>query len=76
MTSPTTTSRRDFLIASGATLALSTLPADAAQTSDAKAEAALADMAEQMLADYPESATSLGIDKDARAVVVDWPEDF
>ncbi len=67
MTSPTTTSRRDFLIASGATLALSTLPADAAQTSDAKAEAALADMAEQMLADYPESATSLGIDKDARA---------
>ncbi|MGV3770412.1 MAG: DUF885 domain-containing protein [Sphingobium phenoxybenzoativorans] len=62
-----TTSRRDFLIASGATLALSTFPANAAQSSDAKAEATLADMAEQMLADYPESATSLGIDKDARA---------
>ncbi|HEX7781756.1 MAG TPA: DUF885 family protein [Sphingobium sp.] len=69
MTSPTITSRRDFLIASGTTLALSTLPANAAQTSDAKAEAALADMAEQMLADYPESATSLGIDKDARAAL-------
>ncbi|QUT08163.1 DUF885 domain-containing protein [Sphingobium phenoxybenzoativorans] len=62
-----TTSRRDFLIASGATLALSTFPANAAQSSDAKAEATLSDMAEQMLADYPESATSLGIDKDARA---------
>ncbi len=67
MPSPITTSRRDFLIASGATLALSTFPANAAQSSDAKAEATLSDMAEQMLADYPESATSLGIDKDARA---------
>ncbi|MGK2910530.1 MAG: DUF885 domain-containing protein [Sphingobium sp.] len=61
------TTRRDFLIGSAAAAAITSAPLRAATGADAKAEAMLADMAEQMLVDYPESATSLGIDKDSRA---------
>ncbi len=69
-----TTTRRDFLIASGATLALSaqslsTLPLHAADTPDARAEARLADIAESMLADAPETASGLGLDQGARAAL-------
>jgi uncharacterized protein (DUF885 family) len=62
-----TTTRRDFVIASGLTLAASRIPAQAAaQTSDAAVERLLAEIAEELLVDYPESAASLGIDTDAR----------
>ncbi len=65
-----TLTRRDMLAAGSSAAALVALPARAAtQGSDAKAEALLADMAEQMLADAPETASSLGIDKDARAAL-------
>jgi len=64
-----TTSRRDFVIASGAALAASQVPALAGNsTADtAGAEHMLADIAEELLLDYPESATMLGIDTGARA---------
>ncbi|CAN5292501.1 DUF885 family protein [soil metagenome] len=65
-----TTSRRDFLIGTGSTVALSALPAQAATGgADAAAEATLAAIAEEMLADYPENATGLGIDSGARAAL-------
>ena len=54
-----------------ATLAASQLPAGAAGPSnaDAAAESLLAQIAEEMLVDYPESATSLGIDSGERAAL-------
>src|SRR6187402_1293894 len=63
------TTRRDFMINSTVALAASQLPAGAAATSenDAAAERLLAEIAEELLADYPESATMLGIDNAARA---------
>ena len=62
-----TTTRRDFVIASGLTLAASQIPVKAADsTGDPAAERLLAEFAEELLADYPESAASLGIDKDER----------
>ena len=63
------TTRRDFMINSTVALAASQLPAGAAATSeyDAVAERLLAEIAEELLADYPESATMLGIDNAARA---------
>jgi uncharacterized protein (DUF885 family) len=62
-----TTTRRDFVIASGLTLAASQIPVKAADsTGDPEAGRLLAEIAEELLADYPESAASLGIDKDQR----------
>lgn len=58
--------RRALLQAGAATLALQALPADA-QTADAAADRLLARITEQLLNDYPESATSAGVDKDGRA---------
>jgi len=65
------TTRRDFMITSTAALAASQLPARAAgaSESDASAERLLADIAEELLADYPESATMLGIDNGDRAAL-------
>ena len=60
-------SRRTLIASSGASLALAALPARAAASADANAQALLADTAEEMLADHPENATYLGIDKGARA---------
>ena len=72
-----TTTRRDLLAAGASALALSALPAralaatgtatGAATEADARAEALLAQMAEAMLADAPETASGLGIDTGARA---------
>ncbi|RYD47857.1 MAG: DUF885 domain-containing protein, partial [Sphingomonadales bacterium] len=62
--------RRDVLLGTAATLALGALPASArafAPGADAQAEKLLAGVAETLLKDYPESATTLGIDKDKRA---------
>jgi uncharacterized protein (DUF885 family) len=61
--------RRSFLMGGGAGLALAALPARAATTADAQAEAVLAACAEEMLADAPESASSLGLDKDGRTAL-------
>ncbi len=60
-------SRRTLLQASAAALALQALPASAASPADAAAERLLARTAERLLADYPESASSAGIDTGARA---------
>lgn len=66
-----TASRRDFLVGTGAALALANLPATARANSqsgaDKAAEALLAELAEEIMVDYPESATGLGIDSGPRA---------
>ena len=63
------TNRRDLLIGAGATALLSSLPARAlaAPGEEAKAQAMIDKIAEQLLRDGPEGATGLGIDKDKRA---------
>jgi len=65
------TTRRDFVITSGAALAASKLPRANAATADADAavERLLAGIAEELLVDYPESATMLGIDSGMRAAL-------
>jgi uncharacterized protein (DUF885 family) len=57
--------RRALLQGSAAALALHALPAEA-QTQDASTRL-LERITEQLLSDYPESATSAGVDKDGRA---------
>jgi uncharacterized protein (DUF885 family) len=64
-----TTNRRDFMVGTGAALALANLPARAAGDGDAAAEKLLAETAEEIMVDYPETATSLGIDKDKRVAL-------
>jgi uncharacterized protein (DUF885 family) len=61
-----TTTRRDFVIGTGVSIAASQLGA-AATSADASAEKLLAEFTEELMVDYPESATMLGIDADARA---------
>ncbi len=62
--------RRKFLITSSAALAASQLPARAATSQhDRGAESLLAEFAEELLVDYPESATMLGIDVGERAAL-------
>lgn len=60
------TTRRELLAAGASAAALSTIPARAAESPDAAAQALLADMAEAMLADAPETASGLGLDTGAR----------
>ncbi|MES2989703.1 MAG: DUF885 domain-containing protein [Pseudomonadota bacterium] len=57
--------RRDILLGTGASLALTALPASARMLAgaDAQAESLLSGIADTLLKDYPESATTLGIDK-------------
>jgi uncharacterized protein (DUF885 family) len=65
--------RRQFLESAGAVAAIGVLPGCAtavrprAATGDADVQRLLAEVAEQLLAEYPENASSLGIDKDARS---------
>ncbi len=61
-----TTNRRDFIVGTGAAIALANLPVRAAGNADAAAEQLLAGFAEELLVDYPETSSSLGIDKDKR----------
>lgn len=62
------TSRRQLLLGTGATLAATALPAQAfAPATEEQAQALIDRTAETLLALSPESATSLGIDKDKRA---------
>ncbi|MDY6947864.1 MAG: DUF885 family protein, partial [Pseudomonadota bacterium] len=65
-----TASRRDFIVGTGAAIALANLPAGAQGSqgaADKSTEALLAELAEELMVDYPESATGLGIDSGARA---------
>src|SRR4029450_7968857 len=62
-----TTNRRDFIVGTGAAIALANLPARAAGDANAAAEKLLTEIGEELLADYPETATSLGIDNGNRA---------
>lgn len=64
-----TTSRRDFIVGTGAALAAAHLPALAAGDPDADVQKLLADFAEELLVDYPESATALGIDNGSRTAL-------
>jgi uncharacterized protein (DUF885 family) len=61
--------RRDVLALSAATLALgaSGKAFAAAAPGDAAAEALLAQVAEDLMREYPENASALGLDKGARA---------
>lgn len=70
-----TTNRRQFIAAGSATMLASGIPAvaaagaPAATAADAAAARLLAQMGEDLLADYPENATGLGVDKGARAAL-------
>jgi uncharacterized protein (DUF885 family) len=64
-----TASRREFIAGTGAAIALANLPARAFGAAGADIEALLAQFAEEMMVDYPESATGLGIDTGARAAL-------
>ncbi|HEX6375263.1 MAG TPA: DUF885 family protein [Allosphingosinicella sp.] len=62
--------RRHFLGSAGAVAVLPLLPGCASKSARGalpSVEAMLSGMAEQLLAEYPENATTLGLDKDARA---------
>lgn len=59
--------RRHFIAGAGGLAATQLLPASALAKSTDGAEAILSGMAEELLAEFPENATALGIDKDARA---------
>ena len=63
------TTRRQMLTAGASAIGLSALPARAAEGPDAAAQALLADMAEAMLADAPETASGLGLDTGARSAL-------
>ena len=63
-----TTTRREFVIGTGATLSAASLGAEAAVANhDKSVEKLLAGFAEELLVEYPESSTLLGIDNGARA---------
>jgi uncharacterized protein (DUF885 family) len=64
-----TASRRDFIVGTGAAIALSHLPGSARADGDKDVAALLAQFAEELLVDYPESATGLGIDTGPRAAL-------
>lgn len=62
--------RRDVLALGAATLALGTTgKALAAASGDAAAEALLSQVAEDLMREYPENASALGLDKDKRAAL-------
>lgn len=64
------TSRREFIAGTGAALAAATLPGCTTATNrDAEVERLLAEFAEELMIDYPESATSLGLDRERRAAL-------
>jgi uncharacterized protein (DUF885 family) len=63
------TTRRDFIVGTGAALAVANLPVRADSAADSAAEKVLAEFAEEMMVDYPESATALGVDTGARAAL-------
>ena len=63
------TTRREFVIGTGAALAAANLTTNAATNKDAVTEKLLAELAEELMVDYPESAALLGIDNGPRAAL-------
>jgi uncharacterized protein (DUF885 family) len=65
------TSRRDFVIGSTAALATTQMStaSDSPKPPAAAAEKLLADIAEELMVDYPENATALGVDTGERAAL-------
>src|SRR5688572_6787895 len=63
------TSRREFIAGAGAACILVNLPVCARENADAEVQALLAEFAEELMVEYPESATSLGIDNKHRAAL-------
>jgi uncharacterized protein (DUF885 family) len=64
------TNRREFIVSASATIAAVNLPAGAADADhDSAVQTLLSELTEELLVDYPESATSLGIDNAARAAL-------
>ena len=60
--------RREFIAGTGALIAaFSNISACARRSEAVDGRALLAEIAEELLADYPENATTFGIDRDARA---------
>ena len=66
-----TTTRRDFIVGAGAALAAANLPgcSSSASNGDAAARKLMDAIAEELMLDYPENATGLGIDTAARAAL-------
>jgi uncharacterized protein (DUF885 family) len=64
------TTRRDFIVGTGCSVLAANLPASAAEVSqDTQIASELQAMAEELLADYPETATALGVDNGVRAAL-------
>jgi uncharacterized protein (DUF885 family) len=63
------TTRRDFMVGASAAIAAANLPACTRDPAKADVQPSLAEVAEELLVDYPESATGLGIDRDTRAAL-------
>jgi uncharacterized protein (DUF885 family) len=61
------TTRRDFIVSTGVALATAGLPPRSATA--AATDKTLTEFAEELLVDYPESATALGIDNGPRAAL-------
>jgi uncharacterized protein (DUF885 family) len=61
--------RRELLVGAGALALTSALPAWAGQETADATQALLAGIAEDLLADYPENASALGLDNGARAAL-------
>jgi uncharacterized protein (DUF885 family) len=64
-----TTTRRDFIIRTGATIAAAHLPGCSRKPAATEAQELLATLAEELMVDYPEGATGLGIDQGRRAAL-------
>ena len=64
-----TTTRRDFMVGASAAIAAANLPACSGGTADVAAQKLLVELAEELMVDYPESATGLGIDQGPRAAL-------
>jgi uncharacterized protein (DUF885 family) len=61
--------RRELFLGAGGLALAAAMPALALQDASGTAEAALGGVAEDLLADYPENATALGLDAGARAAL-------
>jgi uncharacterized protein (DUF885 family) len=64
-----TINRRDFIASTGAALVASNLPACSSKDPNVDVDQLLAEFAEELLIDYPETATGLGIDNGKRAAL-------
>jgi uncharacterized protein (DUF885 family) len=64
------TNRREFVVGAGAAIAVTSLPACAANAdAEATTQTLLGQLADELLSDYPETATGLGIDNGTRSTL-------